>query len=75
MKQLFERITPDDYPCELAGDCIRQTSTPGTLLEILKKQRSRLKNPPLGVEAFLDSLSKAGLRELASILTPYRQHL
>jgi hypothetical protein len=68
-------IHPDDYLCELAGDCIRQTSMPGTLLEILKKQRSKLKNPPLDVEAFLDSLSKAGLRELAGILASYRQHL
>ncbi|AWR87997.1 PIN domain-containing protein [Meiothermus taiwanensis] len=68
-------IHPDDYLCEFAGNCIRKSFVPTALLEILKRQRSRLQNPPLDVEAFLASLKKAGLRELARILDPYRQHL
>jgi len=45
------------------------------LLAVLKRQRSRLKNPPLDVEAFLTSLRKAGLEKLGGILGAYRDHL
>lgn len=68
-------VDPDDYLCELAEDGIRKTSLPGILLEVLKRQRSKLKNPPLDVGAFLTSLRKAGLEKLVGILGAYRNHL
>lgn len=68
-------VDPDDYLCELAEGGIRKTSLPRILLEVLKRQRSRLKNPPLDVGAFLTSLRKAGLEKLVRILGAYRNHL
>ncbi len=68
-------LHPDDYLVDMMLDQIRSNFLPKPLLEVLKRQRLGLKNPPLNVDAFLTSLERAGLKKLAEALASYKQYL
>lgn len=66
---------PDEYLTELAEALIRKNFLPDPLLGVLRRQRRALRNPPLGVEAFLESLRRAGLITFAKALEAYKGYL
>ncbi|MDM7325160.1 MAG: PIN domain-containing protein [Thermus sp.] len=64
----LEVYSPDEYLIELMDLLIRGEGVPQKLLELLKKQREALKNPPLDHKGFLGALERAGLRGFARAL-------
>lgn len=68
-------LHPDAFLMELADALIRENAVPGTILKILRNQRGQLRNPPLEVPAFLESLRKAGLTAFARLLHAFASEL
>lgn len=71
----LQAVHPDKYLLDLAEAQIRVHSFPKPLLELLRKQRSRLTRPPLDPDEFLQALEKAGLQGFAQLLRSFRSHL
>lgn len=67
--------SPDEYLIELLDGLIREKGVPHELLDVLRSQRARLKNPPLGPEEFLNSLERSGLKGLVQAIRNFRDAL
>lgn len=63
--------SPDDYLVDLTDMLIREKGIPGELLEVLRTQRSRLKNPPLDANGLLTSLERAGLKQFVQAIRQF----
>jgi len=74
-RPLPQTLFLDAYLTELAERLIRKNFLPDPLLGVLRRQRRALRNPPLGVEAFLESLRRAGLITFAKALEAYKGYL
>ena len=62
-------IDPDDFLIQL------NKNFKMFLLEAMKKQRARLKNPPLTVDEFIDSIENSGLVKFANYLKNERKEI
>ena len=74
-RPLPQTLFLDAYLTEFAERLIRKNFLPDPLLGVLRRQRRALRNPPLGVEAFLESLRRAGLVTFAKALAAYKGYL
>jgi predicted nucleic acid-binding protein len=64
-----ETRTPDAFIAELLNN------EPLAVLQAVKGQRERLKNPPQSVDEFLSTLKRQGLIVSVSLMEPYRHLL
>jgi len=68
-------LHPDEYLTDLADLLIRERGLPEPVLTLLRKQRSKLRNPPIGVDVFIHSLEDLGLKNFARLLREFRSSL